>query len=251
MPMTQWFGVTLEPLGGAPRASIDRLVGFGARGVQLSASQPGLRPRELDRSGRRDLQAFLGRRSMHVTGIDQWIPLEHFTDPARVDRAAEALRAALELAADLGRCPVTTALPADAEDVWALVLTHAERWGVVVADAGAGDPRHHPACGKAFDPVASLAAGADPVDAVVRSASSLVAPRLADLSTAGFRAPIGRPDGRLDVDAYLAAVAMCPRARSVVLDARQWTDPWSGVDASLRVAEAAGGRRLHFGADGP
>ena len=45
---------TLAALGDRPRTAIDRLAGLGFRAVQLSASQPGLRPRELDRSGRRD-----------------------------------------------------------------------------------------------------------------------------------------------------------------------------------------------------
>ena len=44
--------------------------------VQLSAAQAGLRPRELDRSARRDLLATLRRRELAVAGIDDGLDVE-------------------------------------------------------------------------------------------------------------------------------------------------------------------------------
>jgi hypothetical protein len=47
---------------------------MGFRSVQLSAAQPGLRPRELDRSGRRDLLARLSRLQMPAAGLESGWP---------------------------------------------------------------------------------------------------------------------------------------------------------------------------------
>ena len=84
---------TLGPLAEllAPRSVFDRLSELGYRYVQLSAAQPGLRPRELDKSARRDLLATLRRREMSPAGVDLWIPPDHFLASATVDRAAEAV----------------------------------------------------------------------------------------------------------------------------------------------------------------
>src|SRR5690606_35381914 len=102
---------TLAALPGEPRRSIDRLHELGFRFIQLSATHPGLRPRELDQSARRDLLATLRRRERSPAGVDLWIPPEHFADAAQVDRAVAAAIAAIELAADLGRVPLSLALP--------------------------------------------------------------------------------------------------------------------------------------------
>lgn len=84
------------------RASLDLAVAIGFRAVQLDATAAGLRPRDLDRSARRDLAATLRRAELTCAGIDLLIPPQHFTDPTHADRAAEALFAAIDLAADLG-----------------------------------------------------------------------------------------------------------------------------------------------------
>ena len=68
---------TISDLDAAPRRAISQLSDAGFRAAQLSASQPGLRPRELDQSGRRDLLATLRRREVSASGIDAWIPPEH------------------------------------------------------------------------------------------------------------------------------------------------------------------------------
>ena len=107
------LAATLEPLGD-PVESLEWLGGAGVRGVQLSATQPGLRPRTLDGAARRELRARLKRLELTLSGLDLWIPPEHFTEPANVDRATAAAEAAVVLAADLGRVPVSMTLPADA-----------------------------------------------------------------------------------------------------------------------------------------
>ena len=94
---------TLAPLGDRPRVALDRFAAMGFRHVQLSAMQPGLRPRDLDRSGRRDLGVRLGRLGMTAAGVDLWIPQTHFVDPYQVDRAVAAVLGAIELAGALDR----------------------------------------------------------------------------------------------------------------------------------------------------
>ncbi len=135
---------TLGPLGDQPRAALDRLAAMGFRYVQLSATQSGLRPRDLDRSARRDLLVRLRRLEMQVSGLDLWIPPAHFLDPALVDRAVDAVRAALELAGDLQRCPISLELPRplDDESLGPVIETIAElalRVGVELADHAAPD----------------------------------------------------------------------------------------------------------------
>ena len=101
----------------------------------------------------------------------------------------------------------------------------------------AGDER----VGVGIDPAAWLAAGEDPEDAVARHAKTLVSARLCDLTTDGLRAPAGAPvGGRLDVVAYRVALSIAGLTRPAVIDTRQWTDVWSGVEQSRRVWETAG-----------
>ena len=69
---------TLAPLGEQPRAALARLSKLGFRHVQLDATQPGLRPRELDRSARRHLAATLRRPEDSPIGVDLWVPASHF-----------------------------------------------------------------------------------------------------------------------------------------------------------------------------
>lgn len=241
---------TLEPLAAASdshdvRSTMDRLAAAGFRFVQLSATQPGLRPRELDKSARRDLIATFRRREVSIAGVDAWIPPQHFLDPVHADRAVSAIKQAIEYASDLGRVPVSISLPtakdANGGDATAAIVealgTHADRFGTALADhaipfvARSGTP-----IGLGIDPAAWLAHGDDPAAAVSRG--SLHAARLCDLLTSGLRGPIGdRQQGRLDVLAYKVALSINGFAGPVVLDARQWHDPWAGLRQSKSVWE--------------
>lgn len=226
--------MTTGALPGAVRATFERVGALGYRGVQLDGAQPGLRARELDRSARRDLLATLRRRELRVTGIDLWIPAAHFTDIAGADRAVDRTLEAIGLAADLGRAPISLVLPGaeddDAGGAVAMIRAAAEREGVALVDH-AVPPALATTIG--IDPPAWLAAGEDPCAALARHASRVGVARLVDLLSTGMRGPAGDPrDGRLDLVAFRAAVSLAPENAVVVVDARQWTDPWAGVEAS-------------------
>ncbi len=234
---------TLGPLNEEPRVALERLADMGFRYVQLSATQSGLRPRELGRSARRDLLVRMRRLQMQISGIDLWIPPDHFLDPAQVDRAVDAVHATLQLASDLERCPVSLELPrpeddASLESVIDAISHHALRAGVQVADhAGLDAPSDH--LGIGIDPAAQLSRNEDPAVAVTSSADRLVSARLCDLLTSGMRGPIGETQGaRLDVLSYRAALSVCGYDRPVVVDARQWSQPWLGLTQTAKTWSA-------------
>lgn len=231
------LGVTLAPLGEDPRAALKQAAGLGLRHVQLSATQPGLRPRELDRSARRGLSATLRQLELTCSGIDLWIPSAHFTDAAKVDRAIAALLEGIELAADLGRVPVSVLLPATGEGVGQAieaVARAAQRLGVTVADHAA-PPSDHAGIGVGIDPAACLAASLQPDQVVLQNQVRLNAARLSDLLTDGLRGPIGDPQRRrLDVAAYKVALSVAAYQRPVVIDARQWNDPMNGIKQTIK-----------------
>lgn len=239
---------TLGALPGDVRRSLDRIAALGFRCVQVTATQPGLRPRDLDGSARRDLLGTLRRRELAVSGLDLWIPASHFRNPAHVDRAVGAAVAGIDLAADLGRCPVSMTLPpakqhaddepdepsAVAVEAVQAVVDAAHRAGVPLAD------HHVPVTERAWDgligigidPAAWIAAGDDPAQVVSQHGDQLIAARLSDLLTTGLRGPIGADDGRLDVMGYHVALTVAGYRRPVVLDTRQWPDPWHDLQAS-------------------
>ena len=189
---------TLGALGDQPRSALDRLAGMGFRSVQLSAAQPGLRPRELDRSGRRDLLTRLQRLQMPAAGLDLWIPTEHFLDPARVDRAMAAVGTAIELAADLGRCTVSLVLP-----------------GVEARPSvPPGVTASNPSIGAGIDTAVWLGQDKDPSAAVREHARDLVSVRLCD-------------DPKFDADAFQQALMACAYRGPIVIDLRECADPWS------------------------
>jgi len=238
------LAVTVQPFvdarrgGSALRQTFDRLHAMGFRWVQLSATQPGLRPRELDASARRDLLATLRRRELAVSGIDAWIPSSHFADEQHVDRAASALLEAVELAGDLGRAAVSVVFPRHgAEGVIDAAAAAAERSGVVMADhiAPVVERSHEHVIGIGVDPAAWLSAGENPADIINQYSTQLTSARVCDLLTTGLRGPIGTGDGYLDVLAYKVALSVADYQRPVILDARQWTDPWSGIEQARRA----------------
>ena len=216
----QCLAPTLEAMGDRPRSALDGLARMGFRSVQLSAAQPGLRPRELDRSGRRDLLTRLRRLRMPAAGLDLWIPTEHFLDPARVDRAMAAVGAAIALAGDLGRCPVCLVLPgAEVEQAGRPILEaiaeQALRVGVRVADHAVppGVAASTPSIGAGIDPEAWLGRDQDPAAAVREYAGDLVSVRLCD-------------DPRFDADAFRQALTACGYDGPIVVDLRECADPW-------------------------
>ncbi|MFO0782691.1 MAG: sugar phosphate isomerase/epimerase [Phycisphaerales bacterium] len=243
--------VTLAPLGD-PQQALAWLSQLGVRGVQLSLQQPGLRPRDLGASARRDLAAALRRHELVCAGVDALIPADHWCDGATVDRAVEALRECCQLAEALGRVPVTVQFPGADPDptreerrsgalhaVAAAASTH----GVLLADlacssSGAVANLPRPPVGWCADPAAMLASGKPVPAAVAGLAGHLYSARIVDLLRTGMRGPLGTAEGQLDVLSYRMALEMAGLQGLPVVDARQWADPESGVQRTVAAWRA-------------
>lgn len=253
LDFTPALSPTVSPLiarcGGTVRSTLDKLAQWGYHSVHLSAAQRGIRPRELDRSARRDLLTTLGRHGMMLGGLDLLIPLEDFTDSSKLDRAATATLAAIDLAADLGRVPLCLNLPVSevAHDVRGELVAAAERRGVPLAihaehetDALLSwlqeiDQR---CVGAAIDPATQLALRHDPCDVAVRLSEHLLVARLDDGGTPSVASPGGRcsvGQGRLDLLAYRAALAAAQRLRTIVVELRELTDPVESLHAATKA----------------
>lgn len=226
-----------------PRQHLEWAAASGFRSVTLDAATPGFRPRELDRSGRRDLAALLRRLELGLMGVDLWIPPTHFGDPVHAERAVEAAMAAIDLTADLaglnqGERVLSLSLPRDREEASAAIGTiagHADSRSVEIADhtwppvdSGASDSIR-----VGLDPAVLLLAGDNPAKAAARTGDRLAVARLSDASDIGRVAPGGR-DGRLNDLAYVIALDTAKYRRPVVLDARGLASP---DDAALRCLE--------------
>jgi sugar phosphate isomerase/epimerase len=224
------LGVTLGPLGPVPEA-LERAAQWGLAGVQFDAADPALRPRDLGESARRDLAATLRRRGLVASGIDCFVPVDRFKDPARVDRAVEAVLGCLVLSESLGRVPVCMHLPkTGAEQVRASLCAEAVRRGVPLADFTRGSG----AAAVGVDPAATIAAGQDPVTEVHQAAGRVAAARVVDLLASGMRGPIGEPSGsRLDALAWRLALEMSGFTGLPVIDVRQWAQVREGVHATM------------------
>jgi sugar phosphate isomerase/epimerase len=242
----------VAPWAGGPRAAIEWAAAVGARAVQLDATAAGVRARDLDRSGRRDLASLLRRLQLTLSGLDLWIPPEHFLNPGRADRALAAAQSAVELAADLARlidgspppqvslilpdsppAGLSEAITAAAVSRGARIADHAIR-AIVSGQPASASPglvpgmpgptvAAHPAqvsadspIGPGLDPAALILAGRDPAAAAARAAA-LVSARLSDASMTGRTVP---GQGRLDLTAYLASLSVAGYARPLVLDLR-------------------------------
>jgi sugar phosphate isomerase/epimerase len=248
-------GVTIAPLGN-PQRAFAMLRSMGARGAQLSATQPGMRPRELGASARRDLVATLVRSELVASGIDAWIPPAHFLDPAHADRAIDAAVAACELAGELGRAPVTLELPevpdldaparARRAEAVAAIAAAADRHGVRIADAGGGTNVPWPPVGASVDTAGSLAQGVDPAGELARIGARCVSVRISDLSRTGMRMPPGEPGGRLDLLALRVAIELMGAPGLPIIDARQWIEPADAVGRALSAwGSAVPGAPIH------
>jgi sugar phosphate isomerase/epimerase len=225
----------LERGGGAPwddgpRAAIQWAADSGFSGITLDGTMPGLRARELDRSARRDLAALLRRLGLRFDGIDLWIPPEHYADPARAERARAALLQAIDLGAEVARAAgaprpvVHTCFGQLGADLADAINGCGDRAGVRIAAYGllpAGHPEDP--LGWGVDPAASILAGAAPDRDVLAAGSRLRGARLSD-ACSDSRVTPGSREGRLDVQAYLAALAAVGFRGPVTLDLRALPD---------------------------
>lgn len=236
--LTHGSDVTIAPsvrpmLAGGRRLTtvLDRLASAGFWAVQLDATVNGLRPRDLDERGRRDLAAVMGRRGLRLAGLDCFIPPQHFTEPTHQDRAITAATAAVRLAADLGRVPLSIAVPVEAVDasVKEALVECAEGHGVRLAIHAEEQVEalgawlaavDLPVLGAGIDPAGLIEAGEDPAAVVGQLARRVAVARLTDVRAAGarrVRCALG--EGLLDVSGYRVAVDLAGgRSGPVVLD---------------------------------
>lgn len=200
----------------------------GYQAVQLNAADSATRPRDLTRSGRRDLAAHLRRHELVCSGIDLWIPRSHFSDQTTTDRAVAALLDAIEFAADLaeltgGHRVLSTLIPTNAAD--GVVDTIADRalaGGVEIANHAypwKESPDLDTPIRIGVDPSAVILAGDDPADAISSAAGAglLSAVRLSDLAESGRVVP---GEGSLESLTYRVAIATSGYARPVIADLR-------------------------------
>ncbi len=227
-----------------PRLAIEWVASLGYRAVQLDAATKGFRPRELDRSARRDLASVLRRKELSLSGLDLFIPPDHFTDLAHIDRAVAAVRSTIELAAELaalipGAIPcVSLTLPADlADDARAELASCAARTGAQLADHFIQDqadttftaPSAH-ALGVGIDPAALILRDIDPVNMVAITGERLFVARLTDAAH-GARVVPDAPGSNLDQFAYAAALNVVGYLRPIIVDLRNIANPVASARA--------------------
>lgn len=258
------------------RAQVGLTRRLGLRWVQLNAAAPGLRPRELGRSARRDLASVLRRDGVMPSGVDLWVPPEHFAAAAHQDRAVTAATEAIDFAGEVCRAArgeggaggsggaaaaavVSLLLPRDGPGesamlaVRRLLAERAERAGVVLADHTWSREPAVPPPGTfegplrpGLDPAGVFMAGGDAVVAAAAMGASLASARLSDVSSAGRRgagpAVPGGGGGRLDVAAYAVTLTVAGYAGPVVLDLRQVPDQAEAATRAVAAwAAVAGG----------
>ncbi|GDY04785.1 hypothetical protein LBMAG50_09260 [Phycisphaerae bacterium] len=213
------LSVTMAALGAAQNC-FTLAVKLNVAGVQFDASQPGLRPRELDIGARRDVAATLRRQELVASGIDCFIPIERFEQLDAVERAMTALFESIAFAEFLGRVPVSVFMPTDA----ALVTTicqEATRRGVLLADFTR--PVGCSACGIGIDPSTIVMERKNPAQEISAAGTRLVAARVNDIDQVGQRGPIGT--GRVDAMSYRVALEVCGFQHLPVIDCRSWRQP--------------------------
>ena len=225
-------------VSGDLRSALAWISRAGFAGMQLSATDPEMRPREMSGSARRDLAATLSRLELACSGIDFLIAAEHLLDPVHSTRAFDALCAVIDFAALLGRTPVTIPLAArEACELRAAIAARAERDGVPIL-LSATEREDLPALEAPFaasiDCAAVLGAGRDPVELVGAGGGRIGGVRVVDLLRSGLRGPILEPrESRLDALGLRIALETVGFNGLPVVDARQWHAPDQGLARTL------------------
>ncbi|MGV6813871.1 MAG: hypothetical protein ACWA5W_02540 [Phycisphaerales bacterium] len=220
----------------SPKAAIEEIHALGVRGITLDASVPDFRPRSLTRSARRDLAASLRRRELEFTGVDLWIPQEHFADANHAQRAIDAVAQAAEMSSELAtlvggrsRPVVSVILPIDMNETDRHAIgANAQRVGAAIAD-------HQPEMFRqeqsnlvagidiGIDPVLILMNGESPGKAVTHAGEHLASIRLDDINAMG-RCVVGAQGGKLDIKGYAGALIVAGH-EWVTLDVREMPEP--------------------------
>lgn len=228
------------------KSIIDQIHASNTRGITLDASTPDFRPRALTRSARRDLAASLRRRELEFTGLDLWIPPEHFADPTHTHRAIDALSQAATLTVELatlvaGRSqPVLSivlpeemnptdraAIGAIAQSTGALIADHQPQSSASSESTSESSPEPTPGIDIGIDPVMILLTGNSPGKAITQASAHasthLASVRLSDLNSMG-RCPVGAPGSKLDLQSYAGALLVAGK-EWITLDLRALPDP--------------------------
>lgn len=231
------------------KSIIDQIHASNTRGITLDASTPDFRPRALTRSARRDLAASLRRRELEFTGLDLWIPPEHFADPTHTHRAINALSQAATLTVELatlvaGRSqPVLSivlpeemnptdraAIGAIAQSTGALIADHQPQSSASSESTSESSPEPSqptPGIDIGIDPVMILLTGNSPGKAITQASAHasthLASVRLSDLNSMG-RCPVGAPGSKLDLQSYAGALLVAGK-EWITLDLRALPDP--------------------------
>ena len=184
-----------------------------------------MRGRELDRSARRDVAAILKRNGLGFSGIDLWVPAQHFEDPGKVDRALEAVADACGLAAELARlveaskvCVSVTLPEKPSASLVDAVVRPALSAGVRIADHNRRERELPVVLAMGFDPSPYLMSGKDPLDAATYLIQGVIDARLTDATKLG-RCAVGHGD--LDVTAYKGLLETLGVMPFVTVDVRQ------------------------------
>jgi len=199
------------------------MTSLGEPRLHLDAMLPGLRPRELDRSARRDLASMLKRSGVGATGIDLYLPPQHLAETAHVDRAVSAITSAIELLSELASLgamqtkvlclalplkPLTTALDA--------IAAAAQERGVTITDFSLPAASDVPASiARGIDCAQAIASGQDPASLIASSAPGAI--RLCDWDGTR-RVPVGT--GRLEPRLLVASASIAAPSVPVVIDLR-------------------------------
>ena len=243
--------VPIAALDLPPRAGLAQASRLGFRAVTLSAAQPGLRPRELDRSARRGLRAELRRLELTCVGVDLFVPPEHFVQADQLDRAIAAVEAALQLADDLEARVLFLRLPPTPDGEEPLEATRAIAAAAVgvrarVADLSLDGPALESVRSGGdlpidigLDTAAWLASGLDPTEGIVELGDRLSGIRLVDLDVHGTRMPVSM-SGRLDLGALRTGLEVGGFNGALVADARGWSNPIEGLQQTLAMWRASG-----------
>lgn len=232
-----------------PRPGLALANRLGFRAVTLSAAQAGLRPRELDRSARRGLLAELHRLELECTGIELFLPREHYEQSEHIDRALAAANQAITLADDLGALSIFLRLPPAGDDgagseAIRELANAAAGARVRVSDVSLdGQALVSVRKGEelpidvGMDTAAWIAEGSDPIAGIVELDKRLGGIRLVDLDANGMRVPASAGRG-LDLGAVRTGLEIGGFTGSVVLDARGWSDPINGLMNDLKAWRA-------------
>jgi sugar phosphate isomerase/epimerase len=228
-------GLTLHaaaPWSDNARSAIAWACSLAPNAVQLDATMRGVRPRELDRSARREVRSMLTRRGVAMSGLDFFIPVAHYVESAHVDRALAALRETIEMAAEMRDSGVTPSvsleLPAKIDSgTLSTIEAMSQRAGVTLADHAwplreAGNASRS-SIRVGIDPATLLSAGVDVISEVAKLAESPASARVSDWSSIG-RAEAGSTAGQLDLLAYAVTLSTKQYIRPLVIDLRSVRD---------------------------